>query len=346
MSEKPLFVGVDIGGTWVRVVLADESSILIKISSKTVKSGLVNALPTQIINMIKIALKETNHSIKEIKSIGTSSAGPFIKGELIHAPNICGVDNDWEVIPYIPELRAFFGPDIELKMENDCVAAVKAEHTFGAARGIKDAVYITISTGIGAGLISDNKIIFGKGHNAGHFGHMIIKKDGDLCGCGQRGCIETIASGKNIERRAKEAGFKWNNGDEFTAKEVFQAFRNNDPIAKKVIQETLEYLSIFLTNVINITDTSMIILGGSVMKNADIIIPFVQDYITNNSIASISEGVQFKVAELGDWVGDLGGLSLVLPENIQKKWIEMKPWTHEKKEKFLTIGEAMASNPD
>ena len=258
-SEKSLYVGVDIGGTWVRVMLADENSFLIKISSKTVKTGQVTALPTQVINMIKEALKDTNNSIEQVKAIGTSACGPFIQGELIHAPNICGVDNDWEVIPYIPELRKAFGENVKIVMENDCVSSVKAEHTFGAARGFVDAVYVTVSTGVGAGMITNNNIVFGKGHNAGHFGHIIVKKDGDLCGCGQKGCIESIASGRNIERRAREAGFKWNNSDEFTAKEVFEAFRINEPIAKAIINETLEYLAIFLINVINITDTSIIV---------------------------------------------------------------------------------------
>ena len=94
---------------------------------------------------------------------------------------------------------------------------------------------------------------------------------------------------------------------------MFEAFRINEPIAKAIINETLEYLAIFLINVINITDTSIIVLGGSVMQNSDIIIPFVQDYITNNSIAAIR-----KVSNLNyrNWVmgwGDIAGLSLVLP---------------------------------
>jgi glucokinase len=231
-------------------------------------------------------------------------------------------------------------------MQNDCVAAVLAEHVFGVAKGVKDVVYITLSTGVGAGMISNNKIVEGKGKNAGHFGHTIVKKDGDLCGCGLRGCIETITSGKNIERRAREGGFKWNNDDTFSAKEVFDAYRKDEPVAKAIIQETLEYIAIFLSNIINITDTEMIIMGGSVMHNADIIIPFVQEYITNNSIAAIAEGVEFVLPELGDWVGELGGLSLVFPDSVKNKWIDTKPWTHEKKEKFLTTGESMNPNFD
>jgi glucokinase len=342
---KEYYAGVDIGGSYVRIVIADEDQILIKITSETVKSGPIEALATQIIHMIVRGLDDLKIPRNSLKAIGTSSAGPFVGGESISTPNICCVDNtnDWEVIPYIQELKNFFGSDVKLELANDCVGAVKAEHTFGAGKGVKNCVYVTISTGIGAGIVCDGVLLNGKGKNAGHFGHMIVKRDGDLCGCGQHGCIESIASGRNISRRAKEAGLKYKGKDDFTSKEVFELYRSGDYIAKKVIQETVDYLGILFINICNILDTEVLVVGGSVfLNNTDIILPQIQDYITHHSIAILSEGVQIKTPELGDYVGDIAGLSLVLKDELITKWQKVKPWLSGiKKNLVISTEEAM-----
>ena len=124
----PYYIGVDIGGTNVRTVIANDEKILIKITSDTVKNGPPEALATQISNMILRGVKELKINKDDIKAIGTSSAGPFVGGELIKAPNICGVDNDWDVIPYLQVFHEVFGDDIRYELENDCVSSIKAEN--------------------------------------------------------------------------------------------------------------------------------------------------------------------------------------------------------------------------
>lgn len=321
------FVGVDIGGTNVRVVIANQDRILLKISSNTVRRGPPESLATQVTHMIARAMDELSLSRDQIQGIGTSSAGPFVNGESLSAPNICGVDNDWQVIPYLQVLKEFFGSKMSYELANDCVGSVKAESLFGAGKGYRNCVYITISTGIGGGIITDGILLQGKGKNTGHIGHTIVKKDGERCGCKQRGCAESIISGKNIVRRAKEAGFLVNKSPDFTTKDVFDAYRKNDPLVKKVIQETIEYMGILFINVINITDTECIIVGGSVfMNNLDVLLEPLQNYIAEKSMPAISEGVQIKPAELGEFVGDLAGLSLVIPSSWITQWQKTKPW--------------------
>lgn len=323
----PYYVGVDIGGTNVRTVIANEERLLLKISSDTIRNGPPEALATQIIKMIERCMKELGIKPEELKGIGTSSAGPFVGGESLKSPNICGVDNDWNVIPYLQVLKEHFGPKMTYSLENDCVSSVKAEYLFGAGQGHHNCVYITISTGVGTGIVSDDILIEGKGKNAGHFGHIIVKKDGDQCGCGQRGCIEALISGRNITRRAQEAGLKIKGKSEYNTKDVFDAYKAKDPIAMKIIQETIEYMAIFFINIINVTDTEILIVGGSVfMNNIDVLLPAVQNYISEHSMAVLSEGVQFKPPELGEYVGDLAGLCLVIPQDWIKKWIQSKPW--------------------
>jgi glucokinase len=337
------YVGIDIGGTNVRAVICDEEKILIKVSSKTIKKGPPESLATQITHMIERGMKELDIKIDQIGGIGTSSAGPFVGGESLSTPNICGVDNDWTIIPYLQELRKHFGSDKKYEIANDCVSAVKAESMFGAGRNYKNCVYITISTGVGTGIIADGHLIEGKGKNAGHFGHIIVQKDGIKCGCGQYGCVETIISGKNIERRAKEAGLNKANSPNFSAKEVFDLYRENNAIAKTIIEETIQYLGILLINVINATDTELLIIGGSVfLNNQDILQPAVEEFIVEHSMVTLSEGVQIVPPELGFYVGDLAGLSLVMPSGWADKWVETKPWkTGLIKEIFISTEEAM-----
>ena len=343
----PHYVGVDIGGTNVRVLIADSEEILLKITSHTVRRGPPESLALQISNMIHRGLQELGLTKDRIHGIGTSSAGPFVGGESLATPNICGVDNDWIVIPYQEVLKKTFTATKRFELANDCVSSVMAEYMFGAGQGHKNCVYITISTGVGSGIISDGKLVEGKGKNAGHFGHIIVKKDGDRCGCGQLGCIESIVSGKNIARRAKQAGLKVNGSTEYSSKEVFDAYRKGDPIAKQIIQETIEYLGIFFINIINVTDTEVLIVGGSVfLNNMDVLMTPIQNYIAEHSMVTLSEGVQFKPPELMEHVGDLAGLSLVLPPEISNHWQQTKPWKKGiKKEIHIPTEEIMNYRP-
>ncbi|MHA1583661.1 MAG: ROK family protein [Promethearchaeota archaeon] len=326
------YVGVDIGGTKVRVVIADARQILLKIVQFTIKQGPSDTLVNQVIKMIKQGIRELDLLKTDLKGIGISSAGPFVNGTSIFSPNICGPElgNDWTAIPMVSTLRDTFGSQIPIELANDCVSSVQAEHLFGAGKGYDNCVYITISTGVGAGVIVDNHLMQGKGHNAGHFGHIILKKDGPLCGCGQRGCAESILSGRSIAKRAKEAGMKYNGTSDFSAKEVFDLYREGDKIAKQIISETIEYLGVFFSSVINVTDTEVIILGGSVIFfNEDILIPAVKKYLETHSYHPISDGVEIKISVLRENVGDLAGLSLILPESIITKWQVSEPWKKE-----------------
>jgi glucokinase len=337
------FVGVDIGGSNVRIVIADHDQLLVKISSHTVRRGPPESLAVQICNMIERGLEELGITKDHLIGIGTSSAGPFVNGESLATPNICGVENDWHVIPYLQVLRDYFGKDKRYELANDCVSSVKAEHLFGAGKGYQNCVYITISTGVGGGIICNNLLLEGKGKNAGHIGHMIIAKDGPRCGCGQTGCIESFVSGKSILRRAKEAGFKSKDGAELTTKDIFDAYRSNDPIAKQIIQETIEYLGMFFINVINVTDTEVLIVGGSVfLNNMDVLLDPIQHYISNHSMVTLSEGVQFKPPELMQHVGDLAGLAMVIPSEWIGHWQTLQPWKNGiRREIFMPTDDAM-----
>jgi len=332
------YVGVDIGGTWVRIVLANRDKVLIELLQQTRKRGTESAVSEQIKQMIHIASSKTIDT-SCLRGIGVSSCGPF-KGmnSLEDTPNICDEVNGWHVIPIIEPLKEAFGENIRYRLENDAKAAAYAENLFGAAMGEKNCVYMTISTGVGGGFIIDGVLCEGKNGNAAHVGHQITLPDGPRCGCGQRGCLEAIVSGRSIAKRARERLEKqssresvmWelsNNAPKgLTAKEVFDAARLKDPLAVEIVEETVKYLGIGIINVINATDTRVIVLGGGVMQSSDLILEPLRRYVKENSFVAISRGTEIRLSKLGESVGTIAGLSLVMPSDWVQEWSMTKPW--------------------
>ncbi len=323
------YVGVDIGGSNIRTIFGTDTKILLKLVSPTRKSGPVDTVVSQVIEMIDRGINILQITKTDLFGIGTSSASPFVDGGTrIWTPNISGVGNDWKDIPYMIPLKSHFGEHLVYSLANDCVSSVKAEQLFGAGQGYENLVYVTISTGVGGGIIANNHLVEGKSRNAAHEGHLVVEKGGDLCGCGQRGCIESIASGKAIARRAQERGLANPEGNRLTTKEVFDLYRQGEPTAQALIHETIEYLGMMFSGIISISDPELIIIGGSVfINNKDIIMDRLVDYVMKNSFQAISKGVKFVESELKDFVGDLAGLSLIFPEEITQLWQKLKPWT-------------------
>jgi glucokinase len=330
---------VDIGGTWIRVLLANRARILYGVSQLTKKRGTEWTISEQLKRLIHYVLEKTNLEVDNLRGIGISSCGPF-RGmiSLEETPNICDDVNNWHIIPIIEPLMEEFGKNLRYRLENDAKAAALAEHLLGAARGEKNCVYMTISTGVGGGFIIDGFLCEGKNGNAAHVGHMIIVPDGPSCGCGQKGCLEAMVSGNSIARRARERMEKdrerrsimWalcgQNLQKLTAKEVFDAARLKDSIANEVVEETIKYLGIGIINVINITDAAVVVLGGAVMSNHDLILEPLRKYIKENSFTAISRGTEIRISELGRFVGTIAGLSLVIPEEWIQEWSKIKPW--------------------
>jgi len=333
------YIGVDIGGTWVRVVLANREKVLIEVTQQTRKRGTERAVSEQLKQMIRTAFSKADAVTSGLRGIGISSCGPFKEmASLEDTPNICDEVNGWRIIPIIEPLREAFGEEIRYRLENDAKAAALAENLFGAAVGESNCVYMTISTGVGGGFIVDGVLCEGKNGNAAHVGHQIIVPDGPQCGCGQRGCLEAMVSGKSIARRAREkleevsarksAMLALSNGDlkALTSKEVFDAARLGDPLATEIIDETVKYLGIGIINVINATDTKVVVLGGGVMRSSDLILMPLMRYVEEHSFTAISRGTEIRLSKLGGSVGTIAGLSLVMPNDWIQEWLTTKPW--------------------
>lgn len=309
--------GLDIGGTKIAAMIAGPDGPLKRLSQPTVKTGSERALPEQAIALLDDVCRQAGVAPEQIRVLGVASCGPFVRQQgmiALTTPNICGglahaedLPNDWVAVPLEQVLRERFDTVV---IENDCVAALSAERTFGAAQNEPDCVYVTWSTGIGFGLCVDGRILHGKHGNAGHAGHMLMSEREDaVCGCGNHGDLEALISGRNI-----------GTSRQMSAAELFQAAKEGDPEARRVTLRAAQWFGRALYNVTATLDTRLFVIGGSVwLHHGAWLEPIVRAEIAERFPALTSD-VIIATAALGDLVADIGALSLVMPKEWCGNW--------------------------
>jgi glucokinase len=257
--------GIDIGGTKIALALAGtDGAVTEKTRFPTRVSDGPGAILERVFSEIERMLDGCG---SRLAAVGVGCGGPLDRhrGLILSPPNLPG----WDEFPIVALLRERFG--VPVLLDNDANAAALGEHRYGAGRGLKHLVYMTISTGIGGGVIVSNKIIHGVYDGAGEVGHMTVLPDGPLCGCGARGCLEALCSGTSIARRARErlaAGeeslLSSLDAVEVTAQAVALAAREGDAMASKVWYETIRLLSVGVGNVFHALAPEAVIIGGGV----------------------------------------------------------------------------------
>jgi len=263
---KPCFVGVDVGGTKVAAGLVNaEGEIASQIrvpmvSNDTAEAGL---------NAVLLAIDQiAPGGDAAISGIGICAPGPLDPetGIVLNPPNVpC-----WRDFPLAAAVRDVHR--VLVKVDNDANAAALAETRWGAGRGYKNVFYATIGTGIGTGIILDGKIYHGRTGSAGEGGHVSIDYRGPICRCGKPGCIEIVASGTAIARRAREAISSGRGSSmielaggsvpAITGEIVGKASDNGDPLAREILSETIEMLALWLSNMVDLFDPGIIVIGG------------------------------------------------------------------------------------
>jgi glucokinase len=189
-------------------------------------------------------------------------------------------------------------------LENDATAAAAGEHRYGAGRGTRDMVYLTVSTGIGGGVIADGRVYRGSTGNGGELGHVTVDRHGRECrGCGRRGCLEAYASGTSIAERAREAGVAAE-----TATDVAAAARAGDDLAARVWDETCEALASGVTSLVNAFDPEVVVIGGGVSREGEHLLGPVREQVHAQAMGGARVGVVR--AELGDAVGVVGAAAV------------------------------------
>jgi glucokinase len=323
----PYLAAVDIGGTKVTVSVSGPNGILAKVRQPTQLRGDNTALPLQVDTLIGHVCSRAGIQANTVSAVGVSTASPFTRKDnqmVIVAPNICGglgwsrsaIPNSWTFVP-MEEMLLQRYPRVEIG--NDCITAVVAENRFGAGIGEENLVYVTWSTGIGAGAIVDGHLVTGKYNNALHLGHTLMRLDDERSmteGWQEAANLESYVAGPAIERAY---------GGGLTTLEVFNRYREGDSQAREVVSAAAKIFARGLINVATLLDTRLFIIGGSVSKDWDVLEPLVlEEFSAGNPF--FVDGVEFRRSALDRYLGDMAGLSLVMPEDWIQSWQAGKPW--------------------
>jgi len=327
-------VAVDLGGTQIRAALcAADGQIFRRVAKLTEAKEGPDAVIGRIFDAISEAIGDV--PLTEIAGIGLGAPGPLnpATGIVLEAPNLPG----WNNVPLRTLISQHFSRPTFLG--NDANVAGLAEHLYGAARGIRDMIYLTISTGIGSGIIVDGRMLLGAEGLAAEAGHIIIVPNGPLCGCGAHGCLESLAAGPAIARDVVtriKAGKKSRivklvdgNLDNVDARIVSTAAQLGDKLAISAFRRAGEYLGIGIANLLRLFNPRMIVLGGSVTKAGPFLFDPMRAAIKANVLPMYREGLAITQAALGDDVGLLGAAALAVTE-LEKRQGERQPPPSEK----------------
>ncbi len=312
-------IGIDVGGTNVKIALVDKSGKIIYSNSVPTyaKMGYEYTV-NNIKQAIKDLMKETNTTAKDIDGIGFDFPGQvdYKTGVVKLAPNIPG----WVNVPIAQMIEEEF--HIPTRIDNDVRCAALGEMKFGAGQGCENFVCITVGTGIGSGLVVNGQLVRGASNAAGEIGHIKLQmKDGLICGCGDTGCLEAYASGPSIVAMAQDyiKGGKSTKfremaaaeGGEITPYMVAKAAEAGDPVAKRIFAIVGEYIGIGLTSVINLLNPEKVIIGGGVAEAGDLLLDPIRKTIKERAMVVAGSTVEIVPAQLGNSAGVIGASMLI-----------------------------------
>lgn len=311
------YIGIDLGGTNIVAGVVNENyEIISKASTKTNLPRPEKEIADDMAKMAVKATADAGLTMDDIEWIGIGTPG-IANSEtgIIEYSNNLGFNNT-PMVKYISEAtgkQAF--------VENDANAAAYGEYVAGAAKGAKNAVCITLGTGVGGGIIVDGKIYSGSNFGGAEIGHTVIEVDGPQCTCGRKGCFEVFSSATGLIRMTKEAmdadktsvmhKITLDRKGKVSARTSFEAMRMGDPAAKAVVDKYIKYLAAGITNTINIFQPDVLCIGGGVCNEGDpLLLPMKEivkkEVYTRNS----KKNTEIVIAKLGNDAGIIGAAFL------------------------------------
>lgn len=314
-----LCLALDFGGTKLAAGLADWRAGRLLRQARCATTGGRGATG-QIADMLALLRQLTVSEEEQARlwGAGVSFGGPVDAGSgtVVQSHHVEG----WDNLPLADRLRGALG--LPVAIENDANAIALGEHRYGAGRGVDDLVYVTISTGIGGGIVLSGRLWRGHHGVAGEVGHMVVRPGGPLCTCGNHGCLESLASGLSIARRAREALAPGDAGSslltmaggdarQITAEMVFRAARAGDATAARVVAEVAEDLGLGIGMLCSIVDPARVILGGGVAKAGEQLLGPVRAAFRRHAFPLLAERVEIVQAAALDEGGLLGATALV-----------------------------------
>lgn len=300
------YVGaLDIGGTKILAGMFDPRGRLVaRKRIETLAASGAEQVIERVVKVMREVMDEAGVSIDLLAGVGGSVPGPLDseRGVVIFSPNL-----GWRDVQLVAMLEERLGAPV--KIEDDARCAALGEARYGAARGARNAVYVTISTGIGGGVVIDGRIYRGSHGFAGEVGHMTLEANGPPCSCGNSGCFESLASGTAIAARARQAVL---HGDEtilarfrdeperLTAEQVVLAAAAGDEVAIRILETAGDYIGIGLAAVAAAFDPEAIVLGGGVVRESGLLLQRARASFAARALYPLGSLVRVLSAELGD----------------------------------------------
>ncbi|MET8546585.1 ROK family protein [Kitasatospora sp. NPDC004799] len=312
MPSTPLFAALDIGGTKIAGALVDGDGRLrhrLQLPTPAAEPGAaVLAVVHEVLDRLAGAADWA-----AVTAVGIGSAGPVDLADGTVSPvNIPG----WRGFPLVAEIAAHpavaehpAARALPVRLAGDGVAMAAAEHWQGAARGADNALCLVVSTGVGAGLVLDGAVRPGPSGNAGHLGHITVDLDGEPCPCGSRGCLEGLASGTAIARRALAEGWR-PVADDRTARAVAASAAAGDRIALASFDRAARALAAGIAATAALVDLSRVVVGGGVAEAGDVLFAPLARHLDRYAALSYVRGLDVRRAELGTDAGLIGAAAL------------------------------------
>lgn len=318
MEKAKLGLGIDLGGTKIGIGIVDlagkvKKSVLLETK---VKDG-ADAIVKDIFEATKELLSQEGKGSVCCAGVGMAAQIEKETGVVCFAPNL-----GWKNFPLQKELGRLL--DLPVWVINDVRAATWGEWLYGAGRNCNDLLCLFIGTGIGGGIVSGGEMLFGDSNTAGEVGHITIDLHGPLCTCGNHGCFEAFAGGWAIARRAKELiatstaeekffmeqiGVKL---EEITAKHLIEAYRKDNPLAEKIIEEVKEALVVGVASLVNAFNPKRLILGGGIIKGIPELIEVVRKELPKRALKAPLISLEIAPAELKNDAGLIGAAAYAM----------------------------------
>ena len=307
-------IGIDVGGTTVKIgIFGIDGSLLEKWEVPTRKEENGKYILSDVAASIQEKLREQNISIEDVEGAGIGVPGPVMPDGYVE---VC-VNLGWRDKNPQEELQKLLG--VPVFSGNDANVAALGEMWQGGGKGYKDIVMVTLGTGVGGGVILNEKIISGKHGLGGEIGHIHVRdEEKEYCNCGGQGCLEQVASATGIAREArrvlaarKEESSMRDFGDEITAKDVLDCAKAGDELAGAVMETVSRYLGLVLAQVALTIDPEAFVIGGGVSKAGPFLLEVIQKYYDKYTAISVNKAI-ITLAKLGNDAGIYGSARLVL----------------------------------
>ncbi len=310
-----MFAGLDIGGTNIKGVLADKSGKILSFR-EIPTPDTAERIDQEINTLIENLAASSSYSKMDIKGVGIGAAGSIDRkrGIIITSPNISG----WKKYPLAKNIEKLTG--LRIFLENDATVALIGSWWKGDGSKYKNWIMLTLGTGIGGGVIIDNKIYTGQSGSAMEVGHMVIDYNGKKCKCGNTGCFEQYASATALVNFVRESIINYKNSsivkriekEEITSKIIYEEALANDECALHAINEIAGYIGIGAANLVNIFNPEAIILGGGLSMAHKIIIPVVKKVIQERALRGLKENLKILPVKDQSTLPSLGAVKVAM----------------------------------